>query len=92
VPGAFAVDDVTRDRGLVQWVKKRAPSCRRVCSVCIGSFLLAAAGILNARRAATHWMHASLLASRYPQCNCGTGCHLRSRRRGLDLCWRHFRH
>jgi transcriptional regulator GlxA family with amidase domain len=34
--------------------------------VCIGSFLLAAAGILNAHRAATHWMHAPLLASRYP--------------------------
>ena len=56
VPGAFAVDEVTRDRALVQWVKKRA--CRRVCSVCIGSFLLAAAGILNARRTATYWMHA----------------------------------
>ena len=35
VPGAFAVDDVTRDRTLVQWVKKNAPACRRVCSVCI---------------------------------------------------------
>ena len=66
VPGAFAVDDVTRDRTLVQWVKKNAPGCRRVCSVCIGSFLLAAAGILNAHRAATHWMHAPLLARRYP--------------------------
>jgi transcriptional regulator GlxA family with amidase domain len=66
VPGAFVVDDVTRDRALVQWVKKNAPACRRVCSVCIGSFLLAAAGILNEHRAATHWMHAPLLASRYP--------------------------
>jgi transcriptional regulator GlxA family with amidase domain len=66
VPGAFVVDDVTRDGALVEWVKKRAPACRRVCSVCIGSFLLAAAGILNARRAATHWMHAPLLARRYP--------------------------
>src|SRR5215469_4264286 len=53
VPGAFVVDDVTRDRGLIQWVKKNAPACRRVCSVCIGSFLLAAAGILDAHRAAT---------------------------------------
>jgi transcriptional regulator GlxA family with amidase domain len=66
VPGAFVVDDVTRDRALIQWVKKNAPACRRVCSVCIGSFLLAAAGILDAYRAATHWMHAPLLASRYP--------------------------
>jgi transcriptional regulator GlxA family with amidase domain len=67
VPGAFAVDDVTRDRALVLWVRRHAASCRRVCSVCIGSFLLAAAGVLDGRRAATHWMHAPLLATRYPR-------------------------
>jgi transcriptional regulator GlxA family with amidase domain len=67
VPGAFAVDSVTRDRALIQWVRRRAASCRRVCSVCIGSFLLAAAGVLDGRRAATHWMHAPLLATRYPR-------------------------
>jgi transcriptional regulator GlxA family with amidase domain len=66
VPGGFQVDDVTRDRALVQWIKKTAPECRRICSVCVGSFLLAEAGILDGRRAATHWMHAPLLASRYP--------------------------
>jgi len=66
VPGGFLVEDVTRDRALVQWIRKSAPGCRRVCSVCVGSFLLAEAGILDSRRAATHWMHASLLASRYP--------------------------
>jgi transcriptional regulator GlxA family with amidase domain len=37
-----------------------------VCSVCVGSFLLAEAGILDGRRAATHWMHAPLSARRYP--------------------------
>jgi transcriptional regulator GlxA family with amidase domain len=66
VPGGFFVDDVTRDRALVQWIAKTAPQCRRVCSVCVGSFLLAEAGILDGRRAATHWMHAPLLASCYP--------------------------
>src|SRR5580693_5986578 len=66
VPGAFAVDDVTRDQALIGWTRQRAASCRRVCSVCIGSFLLAAAGVLDGRRAATHWMHASSLAARYP--------------------------
>jgi len=47
-----------------------APSCGllpAVCSVCIGSFLLAAAGVLDGRRAATHWMHAPLLATRHPR-------------------------
>jgi transcriptional regulator GlxA family with amidase domain len=67
VPGAFLVDDVTRDRDLVQWVRKKAPTCKRVCSVCVGGFLLAAAGVLDGRRAATHWMHAPLLATRHPQ-------------------------
>lgn len=67
VPGAFLVEDVTRDVELIEWVAKQAPKCRRVCSVCVGSFLLAAAGILNGRRAATHWMHAQLLAQRHPK-------------------------
>jgi transcriptional regulator GlxA family with amidase domain len=67
VPGAFALDDVTRDRRLVEWVGTAAASCRRVCSVCIGSFLLAAAGVLDGRRATTHWMHAPALARRHPR-------------------------
>ncbi len=67
VPGAFNVDDVTRDQELVRWVARKAPACRRVCSVCIGSFLLADAGVLDGRRAATHWMHAPLLATRHPR-------------------------
>jgi len=66
VPGGFVVNDVTRDRVLVRWIAKTAPACRRVCSVCVGSFLLAEAGVLNGHRAATHWLHAPLLASRYP--------------------------
>src|SRR5258708_23071151 len=67
VPGAFNVDDVTRDQELVRWVARKAPACRRVCSVCIGSFLLADAGVLDGKRAATHWMHAPLLATRHPR-------------------------
>jgi transcriptional regulator GlxA family with amidase domain len=66
VPGAFLVEDVTKDTELIKWVAARAPKCRRVCSVCVGSFLLAAAGIINGRRAATHWMHAPLLAKQHP--------------------------
>ena len=66
VPGAFRVEDVTRDRVLLQWLRKTAPSCRRVCSACTGAFLLAAAGILDGHRAATHWRQASRLAAEYP--------------------------
>lgn len=67
VPGAFYPDDVTGDPALIRWIAQRAAACRRICSVCIGAFLLAAAGLLDGRRAATHWLHAPLLAQRHPQ-------------------------
>jgi transcriptional regulator GlxA family with amidase domain len=51
---------------LVAWIKTAAPRARRVCSVCTGAFLLAAAGVLASRHATTHWSAASLLAKRYP--------------------------
>jgi transcriptional regulator GlxA family with amidase domain len=66
VPGGFIVEDVTRDRALVDWVRERANDCPRICSVCVGTFLLAAAGLLDGRRAATHWLQCGLLAQRYP--------------------------
>ncbi|MDQ6614693.1 MAG: DJ-1/PfpI family protein [Actinomycetota bacterium] len=38
----------------------------RIMSVCTGAFVLAAAGLLDGRRATTHWMHADQLAQKYP--------------------------
>jgi len=67
VPGAFSVENVTRDRALMQWLRKTALACRRMCSVCTGTFLLAAAGILDGHRAATHWRQVSRLATQYPK-------------------------
>jgi len=48
--------------------KLRAALARgaRLCSICSGVFVLAAAGVLDGRRATTHWKYAPLLASRYP--------------------------
>ena len=51
---------------LLQWLREAAGSARRVCSVCTGAFLLAAAGLLDARRATTHWRYAASLARQYP--------------------------
>src|SRR5712675_2112739 len=68
VPGAFAVDDVTRDRALVRWVRDRSPSCRRVCSVCIGSFLLAVAGLNYGNRSGARLDRAGRRACSRDEC------------------------
>jgi transcriptional regulator GlxA family with amidase domain len=54
------------DPGLLAWLRTNAPGIRRIGSVCAGAFLLAAAGILDGRRATTHWELADTLAQRYP--------------------------
>jgi transcriptional regulator GlxA family with amidase domain len=54
------------DPALVAWVRRRATQARRVASVCTGAFLLAAAGVLDGRRAVTHWKDCARLAQRFP--------------------------
>ena len=67
VAGGVGVHEAARDRELVSWVKRRARTCRRVASVCSGAFVLAEAGLLDGRRATTHWAVADNLAERYPR-------------------------
>ncbi|AWT51361.1 GlxA family transcriptional regulator [Mycolicibacterium smegmatis] len=50
----------------VHLVRQLAPRARRVASVCTGAFVLAALGLLNGRRATTHWAHCQTLARNYP--------------------------
>jgi transcriptional regulator GlxA family with amidase domain len=66
VAGGPGVDAAAADPGLVKWVGERADKARRVGSVCTGAFLLAASGVLDGRRAATHWSCCAELARRYP--------------------------
>src|SRR5205823_8582002 len=51
---------------LLAWLRKATGATRRVTSVCTGAFLLAAAGVLDGRRATTHWRYATALARQYP--------------------------
>jgi transcriptional regulator GlxA family with amidase domain len=56
-----------RDPVLFAWMRKMAPAVQRLGAVCVGSFLLAEAGLLNGKRATAHWKFGRELASRYPQ-------------------------
>ncbi|MFE9884147.1 GlxA family transcriptional regulator [Streptomyces scopuliridis] len=51
---------------LIAWLRERAPRAGRLVSICTGALLLAAAGLLDGRRATTHWIAADLLATHYP--------------------------
>jgi transcriptional regulator GlxA family with amidase domain len=55
-----------RDQDLVAWIRDGAPRARRAASVCTGAFLLAAAGLLDGRRATTHWSLCEVLREQYP--------------------------
>ncbi|MGA8476744.1 MAG: DJ-1/PfpI family protein [Chthoniobacterales bacterium] len=69
VPGGIGVEERKPDAAAVQWLRQAATGSRRVGSICTGAFVLAHAGLLDGRRAATHWFLAAELAKRYPKVN-----------------------
>lgn len=64
VVGAIQVDPSAP--GLIERLRKTAATARRVAATCTGAFLLAEAGLLDGRKAATHWAHARELQRLYP--------------------------
>jgi len=66
IAGGQGVDAAAANPALVDWLRQRAAQARRVASVCTGAFLLAAAGLLDGRRAVTHWKDCARLAQRFP--------------------------
>ena len=65
VSGGSAVEDAARDPELLTWLRRTAAHVRRIGSVCTGAYLLAAAGLLDGKRATTHWGSATDLAAKY---------------------------
>jgi transcriptional regulator GlxA family with amidase domain len=66
VPAAEDVHERT-DEATLEALRKAHARGARIISVCSGAFVLAAAGLLDGKRATTHWMYADLLARRYPK-------------------------
>ncbi|WP_417020980.1 GlxA family transcriptional regulator [Candidatus Phyllobacterium onerii] len=66
VAGAPNAADVPADGQVVDWLRSATPSMRRYGSVCSGAFFLAQAGLLDGKRATTHWAVAERLARAFP--------------------------
>lgn len=67
VSGGFGVQQAMGRGLLAAWLKQAARQLARCVSVCTGAFLLAQAGLLDGRRATTHWRYAELLQRLFPR-------------------------
>ncbi len=67
VAGGRDMDEACADEELLGHVRRLAGSARRITSVCSGAFVLAASGLLDGKRATTHWAEWQQLATEYPQ-------------------------
>ena len=66
LPGGDGVHAARADSRLIEWVRDTAPHCRRVATVCTGTFLAAEAGLLDGRTVTTHWARAQRLRDEFP--------------------------
>ena len=67
VAGSPNIEDMASDAQLQDWLRRQARTVRRYGSVCTGAFVLAATGLLDGRRVATHWNSTARLAAAYPR-------------------------
>lgn len=61
--------DYTMHSEVLQWIKNQSKLVRRICSICTGAFVLAEAGVLDGKKATTHWQHCKKLADLYSKIN-----------------------
>ncbi|OOO22962.1 hypothetical protein BTE56_04475 [Agrobacterium pusense] len=66
IPGGPGVYPGRQSPGLIDFVRGLSSNTVRVCSVCTGAFLLAQTGLLDGRKAVTHWRSCERLAADYP--------------------------
>jgi cyclohexyl-isocyanide hydratase len=61
IPGGFGQEALMDDEEILGWIRRQAKGARCVFSVCTGALILGAAGLLQGRRATTHWASIDLL-------------------------------
>jgi transcriptional regulator GlxA family with amidase domain len=67
VPGGSGLREPSTNSAVSAWLRRRAPTIRRVATVCTGVYGLAPTGLLDGRRVTTHWRFAQDLAKRFPR-------------------------
>jgi transcriptional regulator GlxA family with amidase domain len=67
VPGGEGTRRAALDAATIAWIRRTDARARRTAGVCSGAFLLARAGLLDGRRATTHWRNCDDLARRFPR-------------------------
>lgn len=67
IAGGPDVSPLTDDRHFLEWIREREKHVRRLCSICTGSFVLARAGLLDGKRATTHWIAIKEMQSCFPE-------------------------
>jgi cyclohexyl-isocyanide hydratase len=63
VPGGFGTNDMINDEEVLEFVRRQAKGAKYITSVCTGSLVLGAAGLLQGYKAATHWTAMEFLAA-----------------------------
>lgn len=65
--GGFSMPLLEKGERFFQWLKGIYPKVNRICSVCVGAYALAEAGILDGKQATTHWEYSQRFQQRYPK-------------------------
>ncbi len=68
IPGGYGAEEIEiNNKRVIDWIIKQSAKVKILASVCTGAFLLAESGILDDKKATTHWMDCSRLEKEYPK-------------------------